>query len=129
MPFNSDFDAVFEDLIQPTLLETGFSVTRADKITNQQAVMNDVVQSLANSDLIIVADLTGGNPNVCYELGIAHALNKPVILLAQDLDALLFDLSPYRVIPYTMHLRDARRARITLRKIATGFLDGSARFW
>jgi hypothetical protein len=47
-----------------------------------------------------VADLTSKNPNVFYELGMAHAMGKEVVLLAQSLDDVPFDLRPVRTIIY-----------------------------
>jgi len=47
---------------------------------------------------VLLADLTGKNPNVFYELGLAHALAKPVILIAETLDDIPFDLRALRVI-------------------------------
>jgi hypothetical protein len=49
---------------------------------------------------VILADLTNKNPNVFYELGLAHAVGTPVILLAQSIDDVPFDLRPVRTIIY-----------------------------
>jgi hypothetical protein len=64
---------------------------------------------------LIVADLTNGNENVFYEVGVAHALNKPTILMTQQLDELPFDLRAYRTIGYSTHFSriDVAKARLT----------------
>ena len=85
MPFDAEARPVYQDFIRPTLVNLGFDVSRADDLLNQQNILADILSSIASTDLIIV-DLTDSNPNVYYELGLAHALNKPTILLGQDLD-------------------------------------------
>ena len=127
MPFGDEFESVYEDLIFPALSEAGFITTRADQFNTQQSVMQDIIQSIGRSALII-ADLTGGNPNVYYELGIAHGLRRQVILMTQKIESLPFDLRSYRVIEYSLHLRDARRASARLRELAAGVRDGTALF-
>ena len=89
--------------------------------------MRDVIGSIQNAHLV-VADLTEGNPNVLYELGVAHALNRPVVLLTQDIEGLPFNLASYRVIPYATQLGDAHRARDNLTKVARGALSGDTLF-
>ena len=51
---------------------------------------------------VLVAELTGRNPNVFYELGLAHALNKPVVLVSSNQADVPFDLQHIRVIYYDM---------------------------
>ena len=128
MPFATEFDAVYEFVIKPALSEAGFKVVeRADEAANQQLIMRDVIANIEKAHLI-VADLTEGNPNVLYELGVAHALNRPVVLLTQDIENLPFDLASYRVIPYATQLGDAHRARDNLAKVAQGALSGDTLF-
>jgi hypothetical protein len=49
---------------------------------------------------VVVAELTGRNPNVLYEVGMAHCLGKPVVLLCQTQGDIPFDLSTRRVVIY-----------------------------
>jgi hypothetical protein len=86
-----------------------------------------VVAGIATADLV-VADLTGANPNVYYELGVAHALRRRVVLLTQSIDQLPFDLRSYRVISYNTHFATIRSARHDLLAAAKGALDGSITF-
>ena len=105
MPFDEEFDFVYNDFLKPAfenLEDAQFQVTRADDIGNQRSILNDIVVQIAQSDLVI-ADLTGCNPNVFYELGLAHALRRPVILLTQDIEDVPFDLQPYRTLEYDTH--------------------------
>ena len=128
MPFTAELDAVYEFVIKPALDDAGFkAVHRADESANQQLIMRDVIAGIDEAQLII-ADVTGGNPNVLYELGVAHALNRPVIMMTQSIEQLPFDLASYRVIPYTTQLGDAHRARSALAKVATSALKGDTLF-
>src|SRR5688500_5844028 len=102
MPFKQELDVVYTDLIKGPLEQEGFTVLRADELSNQQSIIKDIVRSIAGANLI-VAEVTDLNANVMYELGIAHGLRKATVLLTQDVAALPFDLRSYRVIPYTLY--------------------------
>jgi hypothetical protein len=72
---------------------------RADDLYGRD-VMRDIVESIIKAR-IIIAEITGRNANVFYELGIAHALNKEVILLTQKVDDIPFDLNRFRYCIYS----------------------------
>lgn len=127
MPFASEFDDIYEYLIQGALSDAGFIVSRADDIRNQRNILADVVQAITNCDLII-ADISTANPNVYYELGLAHAFGKPVILLAQDIDDVPFDLQSYRILTYATHFSRMNEARNELHELAKGVLEGTVQF-
>lgn len=127
MPFAAEFDEIYNLFLADALQEAGFEFFRADDIHSQQNILQDIVQAIASSDLII-ADLTGSNPNVYYELGIAHALRKRVILLTQSIADLPFDLRSYRVVSYSTHFAAVRKAKDDVIALARGALDGSVRF-
>ena len=99
MPFDEEFDLIYKGLIQPPFEAAGYHVVRADDITNQRNILHDIVVQLHDSDLI-VADLTDTNPNVYYELGLAHGLERNVVLLSQHPSDTPFDLRSYRMIEY-----------------------------
>ncbi|MFZ7121620.1 MAG: hypothetical protein ACOWWH_11815 [Eubacteriaceae bacterium] len=101
MPFADNYTYIYKDLIKETCENAGFDVYRADDLYSTRQILDDIVNEINNSDLVI-ADLTGNNPNVLYELGIAHGLNKPVQIITQSVDDLPFDLSSYRVFKYSM---------------------------
>ncbi len=100
MAFDPEFEAIYSDLIRPSLEQVGYDVSRADSLMNQQNILKDIVRQIDRSDLII-AELTALNANVFYELGIAHALRKRTILLTQSVEDLPFDLRSYRVVVYS----------------------------
>jgi len=127
MPFGEAFDEVYNLFIADTLTAAGYLVVRADNIRAQQNILKDIVVSIAGAHLV-VADLTDSNANVYYELGIAHALRRPVILLTQQLEELPFDLRSYRVIPYSTHFGEIKRAREALLDLAKGAAEGTVPF-
>ena len=125
--FETDFESVYTDLIKAPLEEAGFEVLRADSQLNQQNILRDIIRGIAEADLI-VADLTGLNPNVFYELGIAHTLGIPTILLTQNLDELPFDLRAYRANEYSTHFSEAPKIVTTVTNVGRGRIDGSITF-
>ena len=127
MPFDEEFETIYTDFIKPVLEETGFSVERADDIESQQNILKDIVEKIAKSD-IIVADLTSVNPNVFYELGLAHAFRKQVILITQSIDEVPFDLKSYRLLAYSTHFAHIDKAKKQLARYAGGFLNGDIQF-
>lgn len=117
MPFADNFSDVYKFLISESLENAGYAVKRADDIKSQKNIIGDIIGGIIDCDLI-VADLTGANPNVYYELGIAHALNKKVILITQEIDELPFDLRSYRVIGYSTHFAKMNQAKKDLNDLA-----------
>lgn len=117
MSFDNEFDELYS-FIKKIFESSNHSIFRADDLLNQQNILKEIIVSISESDLIL-ADLTGLNPNVFYELGLAHALRKNVILLTQDISELPFDLKSYRVIEYSTHFSQVEELRKKLLKIIT----------
>jgi hypothetical protein len=127
MPFEAGFAEIYSGFVKPTLESAGYEVLRADDLQDQHQILKDIVSGLAKSDLI-VADLSDSNSNVYYELGIAHGLRRPVILLTQDIDELPFDLRPYRAIPYSTFFAHINEAQVRLKETAIGARTGGVAF-
>ena len=130
MPFDEEFDFVFNDFLKPvfgSIKDAQFEVNRASDIGNQRSIINDIVVQISRSDLVI-ADLTGCNPNVFYELGLTHALRRPVILLTQNIEDIPFDLQTYRTLEYDTHFVKIRSAWATLNDYALKFARGEMQF-
>ena len=127
MSFDDDLEVLYTDFIRPVLEGCGFKVERANDIENQRNILRDIIEAIDQSDLVI-AELTGNNPNVLYELGLAHALKKPVIHLTQVLDEVPFDLRSYRIVEYDRDFSTMLDAKERLANIATAFQQGRARF-
>lgn len=98
-PFQEPFDTIHLDHIKPSIESLGFSVKRADDIYGVKPIMEDIWEQL-NRSSIIIAEVTGKNANVMYEVGIAHTVGKPVVLITQELNDVPFDLRHYRIIHY-----------------------------
>ena len=110
MPFGEeDLTVVYEDFVKPVLEnECGVSCERGDDVFGSNVIMDDIRASISASDLV-VADLTRKNANVFYEVGICHTLDKPVLLLAQTMDDVPFDLRHRRVLLYEYTPRGCKR--------------------
>jgi len=74
----------------------GFTVYRVDTHRFSGNIIEAIAKALSKADLI-VADLTGNNPNVLYELALAHSLGKKVLMVTNDRNTIPFDISMYRI--------------------------------
>lgn len=127
MPFDQEFDVIYERLIQPSLASENYEVRRADSNLDQQNIVRTIIHSIATADLII-AELTTPNPNVFYELGIAHALGKPVVLVSQGVQGIPFDLRSYYTISYSTRFDETQAFQDSLRELARQKKDGTLVF-
>lgn len=113
MPFGKEHDSVYEDAISPALTSQGLQPVRTDKHVMTGNVIAAIRDGLRHC-LVAIADTTGDRPNVMYELGMAHADGRPVILLRKlgpDGNFLPppFDLQTESIISYSDDLDDLRR--------------------
>ena len=125
MPFNEDFSALFNHLKEE--FENKFVFTNAGDLDNQQNILKDIVEGIETAS-IVIADLTNLNPNVFYELGLAHAMNKKTIIITQDLSELPFDLKSYRAIEYSLQFNKLPKLVTELEKLLPGAIDGTVKF-
>lgn len=98
MPFAANFANVYT-AIQDVSAELGMTCQRADDIWIHTHIIQDVV-SLISKAKVVICDLSGRNPNVFYEAGIAHAIGAEVILISQHQTDVPFDLQHIRYINY-----------------------------
>lgn len=113
MPFNAELQALYEDHIRPIGATLDLTVARADDFSNTGPVMSDIWNSIYAAK-VLIADCTGRNPNVFYEIGIAHTLGKPVILIAQDESDIPFDIRHLRYSAYNFTPRGAKELELRL---------------
>jgi Nucleoside 2-deoxyribosyltransferase len=99
MPFSDKFADVYEVGIKQACKDAGAYCERVDEQTFDENILERVYNQIAKAD-VVVADMTGRNPNVFYEVGYAHALNKRVVLLTQKANDIPFDLTHYPHIIY-----------------------------
>jgi len=118
---------VYEQLIRPALEEVGYEVARADTYLTQQNILRDVIAGIAEANGV-VADLTTLNPNVMYELGIAHGLQIPTVLITQSIEDLPFDLRSYRLVQYSDQFIEAPKLLDALRELGSRRLQGISAF-
>lgn len=126
MPFSDEHFEVYEML--KNSFEESFIFSHAGEEDNQQNILADIIGPIYEAD-IVLADLTGLNPNVMYELGIAHSFNKKTIIITQDeLSKLPFDLKQYRTKDYSTHFKKFNDLISYLKKNMNGAIDGSVVF-
>ena len=123
MPFNADFDNVL-DSIKKVCSNIGLSCKRVDDIWINEIIIDDIVE-LINCSLIVISDFSGKNPNVFYETGIAHTLDKNVIPITQNIDDIPFDLRSYRVLKYLNNNEGLEKLKYSLEKRLTNLKDNN----
>lgn len=125
MPFadQNDIQIVFNDHIKNVVEnKCGLRCERADDIYDISGIMQSVWESISKAS-IIIADLTNRNPNVFYELGIAHTLGKPVIMITQSMEFVPFDLRHLRCILYEYKPKSIKKFELILEKTVRSVLS------
>lgn len=100
MPFHNKYDKIFTS-IKNGCVKAGFSPCRTDENYVVGDILRNIVDTILRSQ-VVIAVIDGNNPNVFYEIGIAHSIGKPVIFIANKnrMDANKFDLDHNRIILY-----------------------------
>jgi hypothetical protein len=99
MPFGPWMDAYYREIFVPAIREAGLEPVRADELFSTGSVIEQIWEQISRAK-VLLADLTGKNANVFYELGLAHAANKPVVFTTGSLDDVPFDLRHLRIALY-----------------------------
>ena len=102
MPFADPTGAYYKTIYEPAIKKAGLRAVRADDDMFSTGKIVDQIWRGIHSSKILVAELTGRNPNVFYELGLAHALQKPVVLVSSNEKDVPFDVQHIRVIYYNV---------------------------
>jgi hypothetical protein len=100
MPFESSFNDIYQLGIKIASDDAGGYCERVDEQYFEERILDRIYNQINKAD-VIVADLSGKNPNVFYEVGYAHALEKRVVLLTQNADDIPFDLKHHFHIVYS----------------------------
>lgn len=102
MPIRPEFDLPL-GIITDVCNTLGIKARRADDIARQDFIMSNILDGIAKSEIVIV-DITGNNPNVFYELGVAHSLRtrQAIIIITQDEDVSKspFDIRHWSILQY-----------------------------
>ena len=103
MPFADPLGGYYASLYAPAIRKAGLTPVRADADIFGTGKIMDQIWAGINTARVLVAELSGKNPNVLYELGIAHALKKPVVLVSSNEPDVPFDVRQIRVIYYDVN--------------------------
>jgi hypothetical protein len=99
MPFGGWYDRYYQEIFVPAIKDAGFEPVRVDELFSTGSVVEQIWEQISKAS-VLLADLSDKNPNVFYELGLAHAAKKPVVFTASKLEDVPFDLRHLRVIVY-----------------------------
>jgi hypothetical protein len=95
-------DIVFDFIIKPAVEGCGYKAERADHISQPGVITTQIIDRVLTAPLV-VADLTGRNPNVFYELAIRHMVKKPFVQLIHENETIPFDVAGNRTIKFDEH--------------------------
>lgn len=99
MPFGGTWDPYYTQIYEPAIQDSGLLSVRADDVFRAGSILQDIVDLLSRSS-VVLADISESNRNVHYELGLAHALGKPTVLVAPKNLPLFFDIGQERMLTY-----------------------------
>jgi ribosomal protein L7/L12 len=99
MPYGDLSDRYYINVYAPAVEAAGLRPVRADSLFRPSPILEDIWRFTRDSQ-VLLADLSGRNPNVFYEVGLAHAIAKPVVLVAASMQDVPFDLRGLRVLVY-----------------------------
>lgn len=99
MPFSPDLESVYRCHIKKIVNRLGLTIKRGDDFFTTRSIINNIRDAIHSCKLVI-ADCTHRNPNVFYEIGIAHAIGRPVILMVSKQEDIPFDIAYVRTIIY-----------------------------
>jgi hypothetical protein len=103
MPFDKKYASLYKKVIKTAVKRVHLKCQRADDIFSSVVIVQDVWTEI-NKARIVIAEMTGRNPNVFYEIGLSHSLRQPVILLSQREDDVPF--LPKDEVPFDVrHIR------------------------
>jgi len=116
LPFTDTFMEIFNTSVATVTKSLGYTTKHAGEVFSQNSINQDIWSLIYNCKLVI-ADCTGQNPNVFYELGIAHTMGKPTIMITQNVADLPFDVKDKRAILYKNTPDGKNKLKDELKKI------------
>ena len=99
-------DQVLKHIITSSVEQLGYTIIRADKISEPGIITTQIIEHIVDAELVI-ADLTDKNPNVFYELAIRHAIRKPLVQMIKKGEVIPFDVAATRIIQFDLHSLDS----------------------
>lgn len=94
-------DKLFRHVLEPVCKECGFEAVRVDQMNDPDSINQTIIDKLNTSELVI-ADMTGHNPNVFYEIGYRRCTGKPIIHLRNKNETIPFDVNSIRTFDYDL---------------------------
>lgn len=126
MQFSEPYKQLHEEVIRPVAREFSLQAYHAGEVFRPGVILDDIAQGIVDAK-VVIAEITPANQNVFYEIGYAHALGKPTILLAEreQRKELPFDISSYRVLFYDNTIAGKKQVEEGLRKHLQAILGDS----
>jgi hypothetical protein len=124
MQFSEPYEQLHKEVIKPVAEDFKLQAYHAGEVFGPGIILQDIAQSIADAK-VVIAEITPANQNVFYEIGYAHALGKPTILLAERDKQLPFDVSGYRVLFYNNTIGGKKQVEEGLRKHLEAILGES----
>ena len=124
LPHNDEFNALYEAVIRRAMSANGIVAKKADNIYQPGSILGQVWAQIRTAE-VLVADVSGINPNVIYELGLCFGLHRCPILLVRDPTELPFNLRSLRYIQYANTVGGAEQLKANLTRAIEEFLSAS----
>jgi hypothetical protein len=121
MPFREELAPIFE-IIKDAGSRAGLRIMRADAMVSPGQITAQLSDAIARAGLII-ADITGQNANVLFEIGMATSLGKEMLIISQERERIPFDIADRRVIFYENSIRGAKHLREQLNRALRQFAE------
>ena len=115
MQFSEPYQQLYQEVIRPVVESFDLRAYHVGEVFGPGIILQDIVHGIVESE-VVIAEITPVNQNVFYELGYAHALGKPTVLLAERGKQLPFDVSGYRVLIYDNTIAGKRQIEDGLKK-------------
>ncbi|WP_459198627.1 hypothetical protein [Bacillus subtilis] len=115
-------EGFIDAVIVPILSELGFETTVAHRMSDGGSITNQLISRILEDDLVI-ANLTGLNPNVMYEIAVRHAIRKPIVHVCEHGTKLPFDLGTERTIFFTNDMMGVIEVKATFKKYVEAALN------
>lgn len=125
MPFRPQFDAIYQNVIRPVCSSLNLTIKRGDDFASVSGAIINEIWAALNGCRMVIVETTEINANVYYELGIAHTLGKPAVLLTQEREPqkLPFDLRHMRFVVYDNTIPGGEQLEKDLRKAIVWLLN------
>lgn len=113
-------DKLFKFIVKPVCEKCNFEAVRVDQLNNSDSITNTIIEQLSSAELVI-ADITGHNPNVFYEMGYRACLKKPIIHLRMKGEQIPFDIASIRTFDYDFELEHVEEIKDRLVQTINSF--------